>query len=78
MTMTTVNTIANAIIKGMDFNTVIAVVKTFTNDFTAVVPSDDDYGFISIGDTWGNSADISFDADDKVDGINVYTMDDFD
>ena len=78
MTMTTVNTIANAIVKGMDFNTVIAVVKTFTNDFSVVIPSDDDYGFISIGDTWGNSADISFGADDKVDGINVYTMDDFD
>lgn len=78
MTMTTVNAIVNAIAIGMDFDTVVKTVKSFTNDFTVTVPTDDDYGFISIGDTWGNSADIYFDTDDKVDDIIVYTIDDFD
>ena len=78
MTMTTVNAIVNAIAIGMDFNAVIAIVKNFTDDFTITAPSDDDFGFISVGATWGDSVDISFDVDDKIDGIDVYTMDDFD
>ena len=78
MTMTTVNAIVNAIAIGMDFDTVVKTVKGFTDNFTVTVPTDDMFGFISIGDTWGNSADISFGADDKVDGIDVYTIDDFD
>ena len=78
MTKNTVNAIVNTIVKGMDFDTVIAVIKTFTDDFTAVVPTDDDFGFISVGDTWGDSMDISFGADDKVDGIDVFGLDDFD
>ena len=78
MTMNTVNAIVNAIAIGMDFNTAIAVVKTFTDDFTATIPSDNDFGFISVGDTWGDSVDISFDTDNKIDGIDAFSLDDFD
>lgn len=78
MTMTTINAIVNAIAIGMDFDTVVKTVKGFTNDFTVTVPTDDMFGFIFVGDTFGNSADISFDTDDKVDAVDVSTLDDFD
>ena len=78
MTMTMVMTIVKAVKVGMDFNTVLDIVKSYTNDFTTTSPDDDNYGYIDIGDTYGNCAVLEFDDNNILGNIDVYSLDDFD
>ena len=78
MTMTVINAIVNTLTVGMDFDTTLATVKKFTDDFSAIIPSADDFGYIHVGDTWGDSVVLSFDDNDKLDNIDIGTLDDFD
>ena len=71
MTMKMVNAIANAIVMGMDFDTAVAVVKSFTDDFDVVVPDGVNFGVITVGNIYGNSVTIGFGDDDRVDDVDV-------
>ncbi len=71
MTMKMVNAIANAIVMGMDFDTAVAVVKSFTDDFDVVVPDDVNFGVITVGNIFGHSVTIGFGDDDRVDDVDV-------
>lgn len=71
MTTAMANTIANAIVTGMDFNTALATVKSFTNDIDVIFPDDTNYGSIVVGNIYGNSVTIDFDDNDLVDTIDV-------
>lgn len=77
MTMTTINAIVKAIATGMTFDDVLAVVRSYTNDFSTKAPDADNFGYIDIGDTYGNCAVLEFDDDDTLENIDVYTIDDF-
>ena len=71
ITMKMMNTIASAIVIGMDFDSAVAVVKSFTDDFDVVVPDDVNFGIITVGNFYGYSVTISFGDDDTVDNVEV-------
>lgn len=71
ITMKMMNTIASAIVIGMDFDSAVAVVKSFTDDFNVVVPDDVNFGIITVGNIYGYSVTISFGDDDTVDDVDV-------
>lgn len=71
MTMTTINTIANAIAYGMDFNTVLDIVKKYTDDIDITYPDDVNFGSIFVGNFYGNSLTIDFDDNDLVECIDI-------
>ena len=71
ITMKMMNTIASAIVIGMDFDSAVAVVKSFTNDYDVVAPDDVSFGVITVGNIYGYSVTISFGDDDTVDEVEV-------
>lgn len=77
MTMAMIMAIVKAIKVGMDFNTVLDIVKSYTDDFVTTLPDDDNYGYIDIGDTYGNCAVLEFDDNNVLENIDVYSIDDF-
>ena len=75
--MTIINAIVKAIAIGMTFDDVLAIVKSYTDDFSTIAPDADNFGYIDIGDTYGNCAVLEFDDDDILGNIDVYSLDDF-
>jgi len=71
MTMTTINTIASELTYGMDFDTVLAIVNTYTDDVDVTVPDDVNFGSILVGNIYGNSLTLEFDDDDLLEVIDV-------
>ena len=71
MTMKTLNTIKNALNIGMDFDTALAVVTTYTANFDVTTPDDDNYGTIVIGNLYGNSLTLTFNDNDLLADIDL-------
>lgn len=71
MTMKALNTIKNDLNIGMDFDTALAVVTTYTTDFDVTTPDDDNYGTIVIGNLYGNSLTLTFDDNDLLEHIDL-------
>lgn len=71
MTMEMINTIANAIVIGMDFDSAVAVVKSFTDDYDIIAPDDVSFGVITVGNIYSYSVTITFGDDDTVDEVEV-------
>lgn len=71
MTMKMADAIANALAIGMDFDTVVSIIATFTDNVSITAPDDVIYGYIVAGDFYGYSVHITFDDDNKADEIEV-------
>lgn len=69
--MKTINTIANALTYGMDFNTVVNIVNTYTNDVDITVPDNVNFGSILVGNIYGNSLTLDFDDNDLLETIDI-------
>ena len=55
----------------MDFNTVLNIVNTYTNDVDVTVPDDVNFGSILVGNIYGNSLTLDFDDNDLLETIDI-------
>lgn len=66
----------NGEFNGMRFEEVINELKVRNIEFEATIPSEDEFGFIVIGNRWSDTFEISFDDNDIVEWSEWAEMED--
>lgn len=82
MTWNKIDRIAMDFNLGMDFTSALALAtrlaKRYDLDIDVTTPTDDDYGYILIGNRYSDSVTLDFDDDNNLYDIDVVNGDDLD